>query len=199
MINKFFYKLAVNLANHGNIQEKYIALYAKAMEVLLAIGINLVTALMIGYFLEMWWYCIIFLVMFIPLRSYAGGYHARGYISCYMESCALLITALLLLKYFILEGRMISAIWQLFLLSAVIIFILAPLADENKPISEKEAKVFKRRARITLISEGILAGILIYFSVDYGYAIMMAVIISAFALVLHQSKIFLLHCLQAVD
>lgn len=192
MISKFFENAAAKLAENGSIQEKYIALYAKAMEVVLAITVNTVTALLIGYFLGMWWHCIILLAAFIPLRSYAGGYHARGYISCYLESCVLLASALLFIKYFIYEGTLIVRIWQLFLVSVIIIFLFAPLADENKPISEKEAKVFKRRARIIAMIEAAAVMGLTYFQSTYSYAVMMAVIISALVLVLHQGRKYLL-------
>ncbi len=186
MINKLFRQAAANLAAHGNIQEKYIDLYAKAMEVALATGINLIVALLIGGFLGMWWHCVILLAAFIPLRSYAGGYHARGYVGCFLESCILLIAVLLCIKYFAVKSIMLSSIWQLFLVSIAVIFFLAPLADENKPISEKEAGFFRKRARIIVVVEAVLVLILTWFQVDYSYSIIMAIVLSAFALVLHK-------------
>lgn len=191
MINKFFGKAAAGLAENGNIEKKYTALYAKAMEILLAMAINLITALLIGYFCGMWWHCIVFLAGFIPLRSYAGGYHARGYISCYFESCVLLVAAMLSIKYFVLEKGMDMGIWQMFLVSVVLIFLLAPLADENKPISEKEAVVFKKRTRIILAAEIVLIGIFTCLRWEYRYALMASVVVSALALVLHEAGKFL--------
>lgn len=184
MTSNIFKKTASELAASGNIQEKYIELYAKAMEAVLAIIINFVSALLIGYVCGMWWYCIILLAAFIPLRSYAGGYHARGYISCYFESCGLLAMILLTIKYIALDGNMLASIWQLFFVSVIVILRLAPMADENKPISEKEAKVFRRRTRIILVVEVITVMILAWLRVDYVYSIMFAISLSAFALVL---------------
>lgn len=191
MINNFFDKAAVGLAENGNIEKKYTALYAKAMEILLAMGINLITALLIGYFCGMWRHCVVFLAGFIPLRSYAGGYHAKGYISCYFDSCIVLTAAMLFLKYFVLERGGNAEIWQGFLVSAVVIFLLAPLADENKPISEKEAVVFKRRTRIILAAEIALVVIFTCLRWEYRYALMTSVLVSALALVLHEVKEFL--------
>lgn len=186
MINNIFRKTAISLAASGNIQEKYIELYAKAMEVVLAIGINLVSALLIGYFCGMWWHCILLLLAFIPLRSYAGGYHARGYVSCYFESCGLLAAVLLAIKYVALDGNRMASVWQLFFASVIVVFSLAPLADENKPISEKEAKVFKRRTRIVLIVEVLIVMILAYLRSEYAFSVMFAIVLSAFALVLYR-------------
>ena len=190
MINNFFRKVAQKLAENGNIKEKYIELYIVAMQSVLAMLINIATTLMIGYLLGMWWYSVILFIAFIPLRSYAGGYHARGYVSCYFESCALLTAILLFMKYLIQKENPFLGLWMLFFLSVVVIFHLAPLADENKPISEKEAIVFKKRARILLVFEGTFSLILAALHIDYCYAVMMAVILSAFLLLLHKCRDF---------
>jgi len=186
MTNNFFRKAAAGLAENGNIQEKYIELYAKAMEAVVAIAVNFGSALLISYLIGMWWHGVLLLGMFIPLRSYAGGYHSGGYVSCYFESCALLATALLTIKYFALKGSMISTLWQLFFISVAVIFILAPMADKNKPISEKEAHIFKKRTRLILGAEVIVTMILAYLQSEYMFSCIMAISLSAFALVLQR-------------
>ncbi len=186
-----FQKTAENLAEHGNIEKQYIKLYAKAMEVALAIGINLVVALAVGYCFGMLWHCIVFLIAFIPLRSYAGGYHAQGYVTCFMQSVALLILVLAVIKYIALEGFLLSSIWQLFMISVAVIVICAPLADENKPISKREMLFFGKRARIIVVIETVVVLILNWLQVVYSYAVIMAVILSAFSLVLYACVIAL--------
>lgn len=194
MINNFFRRTALKLAENGNIQEKYVELYIVAMQSALAMLLNGITTLVIGYLSGMWWYSVILLAAFMFLRSYAGGYHARGYVSCYLESCILLTAILLFMKYFILKRNLVSGLWFLFLASIVVIFLLAPLADENKPISEKETVVFKRRARILLILETMISAILAALQIDYCYAVMMAVVLSALMLLLHKCReIVILH------
>lgn len=188
MISRFFRKAAAKLACNGNIQEKYVELYAKTMELTLAMGISFITALLIGYLCGMWRHGIVFLAAFIPLRSYAGGYHAEGYISCYMESCGLFAAALLFLKFVVLKWQMIILVILLFSLSLAVIFVLAPLADKNKPISEKEEKVFKKRTHMLLSMETALSMLLFLCKVSYGYAVMTAVIVSAFVLILQKRK-----------
>ena len=186
MTSNFFEKTAVALAANGNIQEKYIELYAKAMEAVLAIAINFATALLIGYLCGMWWHCIILLVAFIPLRSYAGGYHAGGYVSCYFASCGLLWSALMIIRYIALRGGALESIWQLFFASSIVIWGLAPMADKNKPISEKEAVIFKRRARIILMTESVIVLVLAYLHSDYVYSVIFAIVLSAFALAMQK-------------
>ena len=185
IMTEFFVKTAVNLAKHGNIERRYIELYAKAMEVALATGINLTAALIIGYFMGMWWHCIIFLTAFIPLRAYAGGYHAQGYVSCFFQSVVFLVLILSSIKYLAMKGLMLSSIWQLFIISAAVVMLFAPLADKNRPISGKEALFFKKRTQFVVAAESFTVLILHWFRVNYSYAVIMAVILNAYALVLH--------------
>lgn len=176
------------LAENGNIQEKYVELYAVAMQSVAAMAVNIVTTLLISCLLGMWWYGVILFAAYIPLRSYAGGYHARGYISCYFASCFLLMMALLVMKYIMLGRNPVLGSWLLFLAAAAVIFLLAPLADENKPISEKEAIVFKRRTRILLLLEGAISAVLTGLHNDYCYAVILAVALCALLLLLHKAR-----------
>ncbi|MBD5462626.1 MAG: accessory gene regulator B family protein [Lachnospiraceae bacterium] len=188
MISNLFRKAALKLAESGSIEEKYVELYVIAMQSLMAMLLNVATTLVIGYLLGMWWHSVILFAAFIPLRSYAGGYHARGYISCYLESCVILTAILLITRTIIQSPKPMPGLWILFLIAAAVVFLLAPLADENKPISEKEAIVFKRRARLILIVEIIVSVVFGAMNVDYCYAVMMAVILSALLLLLYKCR-----------
>ncbi|MDE5909716.1 MAG: accessory gene regulator B family protein [Lachnospiraceae bacterium] len=194
MTNSLFRRIALRLAANGSIEERYVELYVIAMQSLLAMALNAATALLIGYLLGMWRQSVILFAAFIPLRSYAGGYHARGYLSCYLESCVIMTAILLILRFITRNGVVPYGIWILFFIAAAIIFYLAPLADENKPISEKEAIVFKRRARMILILEMLLAGVLGVMHRDVCYAVMMAVILSAFLLLLYKGREIVILC-----
>ena len=196
-MNKLFWQTANRLAQGGYIQEKYIALYAKTMETLLAICVNFISALLIGCLFEMQWHCLLFLAAFIPLRSYAGGYHARGYVSCYLTSCIMLAIMLWMEKHLLLEGHMTVAVWQLFLVAIPVIFLFAPLADENKPLSEKEEQIFRRRARMILLVEAALVPVLAGLKTDYGYSVMLAIIVSALMLVMYKSREYIQSCISA--
>lgn len=188
MIDRFFRKIALRFAENGNIQEKYVELYKVAMESAFAMAVNIVTTLTVGFLLGMWWHGVILFAAFIPLRSYAGGYHARGYISCYFESCALLAAMLLIIKGIVQGGELIPEVWFLFAAAMAAVFLLAPLADENKPISQTEAIIFRRRTRIILLLEGVAALTLGIRKNDYCYSIMMAVMLSALLLLLYKGR-----------
>ena len=57
----------------------------------------------------------------------------------------MITAAALIMKYTVMHGFIYLAIM---LISGIIIFILAPAEDENKPLDEIEIKVYGRRAMI---------------------------------------------------
>ena len=78
------------------------------------------------------------------------GYHARTPLRCYIFSVILIVVVLLGLKYILYNDVSLLII---VVISGAIIFILAPISDENKPLDKLETKVFKKCTRIILFVE----------------------------------------------
>lgn len=53
--------------------------------------VNIFTTFVIGFAFNKTMETIIFLVTYIPLRIYAGGYHARTQMGCYICSVVLIV------------------------------------------------------------------------------------------------------------
>lgn len=176
-------KLSEQMASRGYIQEKYIKLYAQGMQLTLSMLLNAITVIFIGVVLGVGIDAVIFLLAFMPLRSYAGGYHAKGYVSCYIITCMTMTILLLSLRYFRAEYG--QGILMLFIASFIIVLLLAPLPDANKPVSEEELKQFKGKTRILLVLESILGIGLLLFHIPQGYSVLLAIVMSAMLLVLH--------------
>lgn len=116
----------------------------------LTIVLNVLTTIAIGGVMGKLWQAVLFLLFYAPLRSYAGGYHAKTSTRCYMYSIFLIITVLLVIKLSFLT-RFICII--AFILSGTIIVILAPVEDSNKPLDSIEIKVYRKRTKIIVILE----------------------------------------------
>ncbi len=110
----------------------------------LLIILNVISSIIIGYIFGMVWQSIVFMVMYIPLRSYVGGYHARTQLRCYVFSLVLISVVLLGVKNITWTSSICVLVS---IIIGIIIFIFAPRADENKPLDEIETIVFKKRAR----------------------------------------------------
>lgn len=142
-------KLSCNIVNHIS---KNISLsseekeeYSYAINILLSYALHLTTLLIIVALTKMYWQGFLYNFSYIFLRSYAGGFHAKSPKVCYFLSILICTISLLVIKY---ANFSFSFITALSLISYLIIMVLSPVEDKNKPLDEVEAKIFKFRARI---------------------------------------------------
>lgn len=119
----------------------------------LTIILNAITTIIIGVVLGEPWQAILFMVLYAPLRSNAGGYHAQTATRCYLYSILLMIAVLLAMKYLIIP-KFVCIITLL--ISCVIIFMLAPVEDSNKPLDSTEQVVYRKRTYLITALEIII-------------------------------------------
>lgn len=144
--------------------------------------INVLTIILIGFILGMVWQSIVFILAYIPVRTYSGGYHASTELKCYLFSVALIFVVLIGIKLIPWNAYICSIVT---LCALMIIIRLAPVEDLNKPLEQKEKAVYKRRARIILV---LLIGLALLFwlvgSTQIAISIIMAIGVAAVMLVL---------------
>ena len=104
-------------------------LYRFGVQQGLSIALNVVTTFVIGLVFRMVLESFLFLAVYIPLRSFAGGIHAKTANRCYVYSSFMIIAVLLVIKFFPLGNLICSC---LSFLSGIIIFLLAPVEAEHK-------------------------------------------------------------------
>lgn len=78
----------------------------------------------------------------MPLRTKAGGYHAKSRLGCYLFSCCMVFFLCMMNKNEVFHW---IEILKLFV-SDIGICILAPVENENRTLYECEKKQFKRQA-----------------------------------------------------
>ena len=132
-----------------------IDLYVYAYEVMFSYIFNLLIATIIAVATNNFITVLLFLVFFIPLRTFAGGYHAITHWRCMISS------AIMLLLISIAEKELLTFMnnWSIvitIIIAGVIIFLFAPLEDSNKKLSESEIKVYKKRVRLIFSFEAML-------------------------------------------
>ncbi|MDW2798903.1 accessory gene regulator B family protein [Clostridium boliviensis] len=134
------------------------SLYLYAYEVLLNQIINIVVAVVIAVILRAPMPVLVFLVSYIPLRSYCGGYHAKTNGVCTVVSAILIIITCLLEMYIVGTAALYLPIAG-FLISGILIFIFAPVADNNKLLDEEETRRYRLKSRQLWLAEVIAGGI----------------------------------------
>jgi len=146
---KVFDKIAARMVECGTIDAEDKEIYEFGLKYIADMILNFATTLIIGFIFGMVWQGILFTASYIPLRSYAGGYHARTPLRCYIFSVVVTVCVLLGLKYLPYCNVLLAAT----AVSGILLFVFAPVGDENKPLDEIETKVFKKRARVVLFFE----------------------------------------------
>lgn len=152
-----FYRISNRIADRFT-EKKVIPpeekeLYRFGVQQGLSIALNVVTTFVIGLVFRMVLESFLFLAVYIPLRSFAGGIHAKTANRCYVYSSFMIIAVLLVIKFFPLGNLICSC---LSFLSGIIIFLLAPVEAEHKKLDEIEYVVYRKRSRIILVAEIII-------------------------------------------
>lgn len=96
---------------------------------------------------------IIFLICFMSLRKYAGGYHADTQGRCYVISTLIFVTACGVMRYVQMDHDIFLVLQTLNLL---LLFLLVPVDNKNRRLEQWEKEKYGRRARIRVIVAYIL-------------------------------------------
>lgn len=126
-----------------NIEDRDIYCYG-VQQGLVAV-LNFATTLLIGCLCGMLWESILYMISYIPIRHFVGGFHAKTPVRCYLFSIFMLFSVLLAMKWIDLSSSICGLI---LMLSLIFIGIFAPVADQKKPLDQKEHRVYHIRAII---------------------------------------------------
>lgn len=135
---------------YGNLKEEDIEIYYFGLKQSLMFLLHLMTTILVGVIMGEWLEAVVIMLVFIPLRSNAGGYHTRHHSSCYIFST--LLTLFMLLGVKVLGWSAISML-LISIICGFVIWNLSPMEDANKPLCELECKVYRKRTRMILLGE----------------------------------------------
>lgn len=152
MLQELSLHIADNLIQTYNIDQSEKDIYVFGLETMFMYASSFISTLFIAVLMKQVGECLVFMLLFIPLRSNAGGYHASTPLRCYLLSNCVVALVLMLMSY-LSGGTPVELGVLLFTVASIIILILAPVEHENKPLDPKERKVYGRRARIVLMTE----------------------------------------------
>lgn len=77
-------KIVNNLVHSGVIKEEDAEIYIYGINQILTSVLSVSSALIIGLIFGVFPEIAVFMAAYIPLRSFAGGYHAKTPLSCYV-------------------------------------------------------------------------------------------------------------------
>lgn len=125
--------------------------------------LNIIVTIVLGIVFGVFWQGLVFLGLFILLRSYAGGYHADTRARCYIFSLSIISISFFLIKHleWTRQGYLLAAI-----LSGILIFLLAPVANESKSLDAIEIRVYKKKTRCVLLLDYIILSVSMLLQVE---------------------------------
>lgn len=150
--------------------------------------LNLITTLTIGFVLNMLLESIVFVLSFAYIRVYAGGYHLKKALNCYLVSNGIVGLVLLTVKM-IPKQYMGSISFILLAVSIPIILKFAPMGTPNKPLNYQEKDFFRKKVMSYMITE--LTIIFILLLLDIGILVLvmsLGIFISSFLIIVSVYK-----------
>lgn len=149
-----FVKLADNIVkwmlNNQIIEEKKAVICKWGISHILDTVFNIATFLIIGILFKMPIETIIFTIGYIPLRIYAGGYHAKTPFRCWCLSNIILAVSLVIVQN---VKKCYTAFGVLSLIAIVVLIVFMPVEDLHKPLDQNDRKKYKKRGMAILAVE----------------------------------------------
>lgn len=136
-------------------------LYQYGLTLLIKKIFHIVTILLLGTICKKFICTAVFLVAYAGIRKYAGGYHAKSSKGCY--ACTGIVTSFSILLFYILEYVELFVIYIILGICAGAISTFSPQETSNRPLSREELTIYKKKTIKTLIIEGIICLLSLFF------------------------------------
>ena len=120
-------------------------------------GASIITSIVLGLLFGLTLEIIVFLMSFSFIRTYAGGYHCKKAINCYLMSSGVIILVLGAIK-FTAEGYMLFLGVAMLLIAIPVLLKLSPVETPSKPLDEDERKYYYKK---TIVHLGIESAVIL--------------------------------------
>lgn len=173
MIDKMIDKLLNRQILLGTMEVSDISVYRYGYTLMLETITNIIIAIIVAEITGEWFYILLFLLMFIPLRSFTGGWHSKRFEICAVWSNFVIIFGIIISETAMKTGE--YGFIALEIISFVIIILLAPVQSKSKRLSDNEIKKYKKSATAVFIVEACL-GIIFwgFIGIDGGWPVIYA-------------------------
>lgn len=163
MVEKLANKILSILKKDNVIDDEIYEAYEYGMQIIIINIIGILISLIIGLLMSSVFETVIFLISFVVIRRYCGGYHTNALWKCLLTTGCMIISTLVINKYFLLS----KSICIIISVIALMLFAnFAPIENENKPLEDFLKIKNKILSLIILISQCIIGYVLLLFDID---------------------------------
>lgn len=135
--------IANTLWTQGIIQEEDIDTCRYGLDVFISSALEIASILLIAAFIGNFIEAVLLFTAFIPLRVYAGGYHADTKLKCYLISLGVYSIFTVIMN--ILPQGLYSVLsMSVAIFSLIMVLIAAPVVHKNKTVNDIERKYYRK-------------------------------------------------------
>lgn len=202
MIKLIASKAACFLCKDENCKDNY-DLYEYAVYIVLSSAFHIVTIVALGLYFNLLVESLLFYFSFVAIRKFAGGYHAKTQMRCYLFSVVSNIIVLLTTKSIggnMNENIICYIILTIELMCVVFISIVSPLDTNNNPLNDREKKVYKTISKCISLIMFLLSVLFLYTDLkSKGVAIAFGIFMSTFVLLIRKLQVKKLSCEKQIN
>ena len=187
MLTRIANRISVLLENYGIIETSNIEVYAYGLELffmktglyLIVLCLSLIThSLIISLF---------FVIAYIALRQYTGGFHCSTALRCILVS--LLMFNIMVVIYKINLHFIFDILFLMSVCGLIVIIVHSPIESPNKPLTLMEARRYRRISIVLSISLFLVSAVCWAFHiVEVYYPISYALLADSILLLLEEGK-----------
>lgn len=171
------------ISKYIDADEDMLVIYKYGIDIIISKLIHIFFVCLIGYLYNVLFETVLFLIFYSTLREYSGGFHANTKLRCFICTLIVIFAMIVLNKIFAEFSNQVKLF--LLLIYGIIIIIFSPQDTTNKPLSNKEKAVYKRKVKKYLLIQVFF----IYISSFYWFDILLSAwIIQIFMLLLGYLK-----------
>lgn len=159
-------------------------IYAYGMELLYSSIFNILLAVLISVVTNTFLPTTVFIVTFIILRQYIGGYHAKTHFGCMTIFVVVLIIFSILAKHTPINFEIpVSVVIDV--ISIILVILFAPVEHPNKPLSDNDKMRLRKKGIFCIFVISVIITAMITFSITrrYGMYISIGIFTSSIAMV----------------
>lgn len=142
MINKVSSHILSFVSEHFDVSPEMKDIYQYGIEITLSSMLNIVLVLLCSLLLGNIWTGLIYLFVFIFLRSFTGGFHASTYLRCNLTMIATFLVTYCSFKIVVFLNPPIYIYEVLCLLNLIPISACSPVPNKHKPLTDKQREKY---------------------------------------------------------
>lgn len=150
MLDKMVLRMVQYLVANHMVSQEEAEVYAYGLGQLILTLVNIATIIFLGLIFRMVGESILFMIAYMPLRTYSGGYYGKTRKESFIYGILILLTAFIIIRYLSYSELLVISLLSF---SGILIFSLAPVGVIYQKLGQDEIEKYKVKSRLLFIGE----------------------------------------------